>query len=197
MIATLANMRAPGIGLAPGADPHLGGGGDHPACSSSSGPTMLAALVMLTVDRHFDGVFFDAGEGGEPLLFSHLSWIFFTGCHTILVLGAVAVISEIVPTLSRKPLFSHRAAAGSIVAIAVLGVLAWMQNMYAAPIPDGLRVHGDGRRGRAAGPDRAPLLQLDRDHVVRARSRCGRRSRWRWDPRSSSSSASAGSSRRR
>jgi heme/copper-type cytochrome/quinol oxidase subunit 1 len=47
------------------------------------------------------------------------------------------VISEIVPTLSRKPLFSHRAAAGSIVAIAILGVLAWMQNMYAAPIPDG------------------------------------------------------------
>ena len=91
---------------------------------------------MLTVDRHFDGVFFDAGEGGEPLLFSHLSWIFFTGCHTILVIGAVAVITEIVPTLSRKPLFSHRASAGSILAIAVLGVLAWMQNMYAAPIPD-------------------------------------------------------------
>ena len=47
------------------------------------------------------------------------------------------MISEIVPTFSRKPLFSHSAAAGSVVAIAVLGVLAWMQNMYSAPIPDG------------------------------------------------------------
>ena len=102
-----------------------------------AGPALLAALTMLTVDRHFDGVFFDPGEDGEPLLFSHLSWIFFTGCQTILVLGAVGVISEIVPTSSRKPLFSHAGAAASVVAIAVLGPLAWMQNMYSAPIPEG------------------------------------------------------------
>jgi heme/copper-type cytochrome/quinol oxidase subunit 1 len=136
MTATLVNMRAPGMAWRRA--PIF----TWAAAATSGvllvvGPAMLAALVMLTVDRHFDGLFFDAGEGGEPLLFSHLSWIFFTGCHTILVIGAAAVISEIVPTLSRKPLFSHGAAAGSIAALAVLGVLAWMQNMYAAPIPDG------------------------------------------------------------
>jgi heme/copper-type cytochrome/quinol oxidase subunit 1 len=53
------------------------------------------------------------------------------------LLLAVGTISEILPTFARKPIFSHRAAAGSIAAIAALGVLAWMQNMYTAPIPKG------------------------------------------------------------
>jgi cytochrome c oxidase subunit I len=136
LVATLANMRAPGLAWRR-APIFTWAAGAIGYVLLVAGAAMLAGLVMLTIDRHFDGVFFDAGEGGEPLLFSHLTWIFFTGCHTILVLGAVGVISEIVPTLSRKPLFSHRGAAGSVVAIAVLGVLAWMQNMYAAPIPEG------------------------------------------------------------
>ncbi len=136
LVATLRNMRAPG--LAWRRAPILTWAARAIAyILLVVGPAMLAALTMLTVDRHFDGVFFDPGEDGEPLLFSHLSWLFFTGCHTILVVGAVGVISEIVPTFARKPLFSHAAAAGSVVAIAVLGVLAWMQNMYAAPIPEG------------------------------------------------------------
>ena len=45
------------------------------------GPVMLAALTMLLIDRHFDGVFFDAGEGGAPLLYEHLAWFFFTGAY--------------------------------------------------------------------------------------------------------------------
>jgi heme/copper-type cytochrome/quinol oxidase subunit 1 len=136
LVATLRNMRAPG--LAWRRAPILTWAGRAIAyILLVVGPAMLAALTMLTVDRHFGGVFFDPGEEGEPLLFSHLSWLFFTGCHTILVVAAVGVISEIVPTFARKPLFSHPAAAGSVVAIAVLGVLAWMQNMYAAPIPEG------------------------------------------------------------
>ena len=83
-------------------------------------------------------MFFDPGEDGEPLLFSHLSWIFFTGCHTILVIGAVAASSRRSCRRSRESRSSAtRPPRGSVVAIAVLGVLAWMQNMYAAPIPDG------------------------------------------------------------
>jgi len=136
LIATLRNMRAPGMAwrrapIFTWAAATIG------YVLLVAGGAMLAALTMLTVDRHFDGVFFDAGENGEPLLFSHLTWIFFAGCHAILVIGAFGIISEIVPSLSRKPLFSRPAAAGSLVAIGFLGVLAWMQNMYAAPIPDG------------------------------------------------------------
>jgi cytochrome c oxidase subunit I+III len=138
MIATLRNMRAPGLAwrrapIFTWAARAIG------YVLLVTGPAMLAALTMLTIDRHFDGVFFDPGEEGEPLLFSHLSWIYFTGLHTILIVGAAGVISEIVQTFSRKPLFSHAAAAGSVAAIAVLGVLAWMQNMYAGPIPEGFQ----------------------------------------------------------
>jgi cytochrome c oxidase subunit 1 len=101
------------------------------------GPVMLAALAMLIWDRHFDGVFLDPGEGGAPLLYHHLAWIYLTGAYLIVVLFAAGTISEVLPTFARKPIFSHRAAAASLVAIGAIGPLAWMQNMYAAPIPEG------------------------------------------------------------
>ncbi|HEX2128913.1 MAG TPA: cbb3-type cytochrome c oxidase subunit I [Solirubrobacterales bacterium] len=101
------------------------------------GPLMLAALTMLLVDRRYDGVFFDPGEGGAPLLYEHLGYIFLTGCYLIVFLFAAGAISEILPTFARKPIFSHRAVAGSFVAIGGLGLLAWMQNMYEAPLNEG------------------------------------------------------------
>ena len=136
MIATLKNMRAPGMAWR-----------RAPVLASAArviayivlitGSAMVGALVMLAIDRSFDGVFFDAGEGGEPMLFAHLSWLYFTGVHTIMLVAALAVISEIIPTLSRKPLFSHSAVNTSIIAIGVLGTLAWMQNLYASPLAEG------------------------------------------------------------
>jgi cytochrome c oxidase subunit 1 len=101
------------------------------------GPVMLAALTMLEVDRHFDGVFFDPGEGGAPLLYEHLTYFFFTGAYLIVVLAAAGAISEILPTFARKPIFSHRAVSASFVTIAAVGGLAWMQNMYASPLNEG------------------------------------------------------------
>jgi heme/copper-type cytochrome/quinol oxidase subunit 1 len=103
------------------------------------GPVMVAALAMLFIDRHYDGVFFDAGEGGAPLLYEHLVYVFMTGIYAIVVLFAAGVISEVLPTMARKPIFSHRAVATSMVAIGVLMPLAWMQNMYTAPIPAGFQ----------------------------------------------------------
>jgi heme/copper-type cytochrome/quinol oxidase subunit 1 len=104
------------------------------------GPAMLAALVMLMIDRHFDGVFFDAGEGGAPLLYEHLATLFYAGGYGIVVLLAAGAISEILPTFSGKPIFSHRGAAASLVAIAALIPLAWMQSMYEAPLAEGWTV---------------------------------------------------------
>jgi cytochrome c oxidase subunit 1 len=100
-------------------------------------PLMIAALTMLEVDRRFDGVFFDPAEGGAPLLYEHLAYIFFTGAYVTIFLAAAGAISEILPTFARKPIFSHRGAAASLVAIGALGPLAWMQNMYSAPLNDG------------------------------------------------------------
>ena len=100
-------------------------------------PVMIAALTMLEVDRRFDGVFFDPAEGGAPLLYEHMAYIFFTGAYVTILLAAAGAICEILPTFARKPIFSHRGAAASLVAIGVLGPLAWMQNMYIAPLNEG------------------------------------------------------------
>jgi cytochrome c oxidase subunit 1 len=136
MLATVVRMRAPGLAwrrlpLFSWAGTVVSG------VLLAVGPVMIAALAMLMVDRRFDGVFFDAAEGGAPLLYEHLAYIFLTGCYVAVLIGAAGAVSEILPTFARKPIFSHRAAAGSFVAIAVLGVLAWMQNMYIAPLNEG------------------------------------------------------------
>jgi cytochrome c oxidase subunit 1 len=139
LVATTRNMRAPGMAWR-----------RVPLFSWAAtvnayvllviGGTMLAALTMLMIDRHFDGVFFDAGEGGAPLLYEHLAWFFFTGAYLVVLITALGAIADIVPVFARKPLFSHRAAMSSLVAVAVLGLLSWMQNMYTAPIPLGFEI---------------------------------------------------------
>ncbi|MBA2523723.1 MAG: cbb3-type cytochrome c oxidase subunit I [Solirubrobacterales bacterium] len=98
---------------------------------------MLAAITMLIIDRHFSGVFFVPNEGGSPLLYEHLTSIFLAGAYISVVIAAFGTISEILPTFSRQPHFGQATIAGSFIALAVLAVLAWMQNMLAAPIPIG------------------------------------------------------------
>jgi cytochrome c oxidase subunit 1 len=136
LIATISKMRAPGLAwrrLPPFT---------FSAVVSSwvlvvAGSAMLAALTMLEIDRHFDGVFFDPGEGGAPTYWQHLSWIFFSGCYVLFILPAAGAISEIVATFSRKPLLSRRAVNWAMIGIAALGLLAWMENMFTASIPIG------------------------------------------------------------
>jgi len=98
------------------------------------GPVMLAAIAMLLIDRNFDGIFFADGSGGAPLLWAHLSWIFFTGAYMLILITALGAIAEIVPVFARRPLSGRGTVVGSLVAIAVIGTLAWMQNMLTAPI---------------------------------------------------------------
>jgi heme/copper-type cytochrome/quinol oxidase subunit 1 len=98
------------------------------------GPVLLAALTMLMIDRNFDGIFFSDGSGGAPILWQHLSWIFYTGTYMLVLIFAFGAIAEIVSTFSGKPLFDRTAVMASLAAIAVLGTLAWMQNMLTAPI---------------------------------------------------------------
>jgi cytochrome c oxidase subunit I len=133
LVATLRRMRAPG--LAWRRLPVFAWGAA--ICSWLMlviGPVMLAAITMLMIDRNFDGVFFADGSGGAPLLWQHLSWIFFTGVYVLVLVAALAAIAEIVSAFARKPLFNRPATIGSLAAIAVVGTLAWMQNMLTAPI---------------------------------------------------------------
>jgi heme/copper-type cytochrome/quinol oxidase subunit 1 len=98
------------------------------------GAVMLAAITMLLIDRNFDGIFFADGSGGAPLLWEHLSWIFFTGAYMLILITALAAVAEIVPVFARRPLVGRGTVIGSLGAIAVIGTLAWMQNMLTAPI---------------------------------------------------------------
>jgi heme/copper-type cytochrome/quinol oxidase subunit 1 len=99
-----------------------------------TGPVMLAALTMLLIDRNFDGIFFADGSGGAPLLWEHLSWIFYTGAYMLILVTALGAIAEIVPVFARRPLAGRGTVIGSLAAIAILGTMAWMQNMLTAPI---------------------------------------------------------------
>jgi heme/copper-type cytochrome/quinol oxidase subunit 1 len=136
LAVTVAKLRAPGLAWR-----RLPAFSFSAAISSwtiiVAGSAMLAALVMMEIDRHFGGVFFDPGEGGAPVYYQHLTWIFFTGCYLVFLLPAIGAISEILPVFSGKPLPSRGALMTSIAAIMPLGLLAWMQNMYSASIPIG------------------------------------------------------------
>jgi heme/copper-type cytochrome/quinol oxidase subunit 1 len=133
LVATLRRMRAPGMAWR-----RLPVFAWAATIASSLllfiGPVMLAAITMLFVDRNFDGIFFADGSGGAPLLWQHLSWIFFTGAYMLVLITALAAIAEIVPAFARKPLSGRRTVIGSLIAIAVIGTLAWIQNMLTAPI---------------------------------------------------------------
>ena len=133
LVATLRRLRAPGMAWR-----RLPIFSWAAAISSwltiAIGAVMLAAITMLMIDRNFEGIFFAGDAGGSPLLWQHLSWIFYTGAYMLILIFALGAIAEIVPALARKPLFNRNAVIGSLVAIAVLGTLAWMQNMYTAPI---------------------------------------------------------------
>jgi heme/copper-type cytochrome/quinol oxidase subunit 1 len=98
------------------------------------GAVLLAALTMLMIDRNYDGIFFADGSGGAPLLWQHLSWIFYTGTYMLVLIFAFGAIAEIAATFSRKPLFNRNVVMACLAAIAVIGTLAWMQNMLTAPI---------------------------------------------------------------
>lgn len=103
------------------------------------GPIFVAAVTMLMIDRRLGGGFFTGGAGGAPLLWQHLSYLFFAGFYALVAISALGIATEIVQTFTGRRSPDRRAIIGSLVAIAVLGTLAWAQNMYTAPIPDGLR----------------------------------------------------------
>jgi heme/copper-type cytochrome/quinol oxidase subunit 1 len=133
LVTTLRNMRAPGMAWR--RVPVFAWAGA--VCSWLMlfiGPVLLGALTMLMIDRNYDGIFFADGSGGAPLLWQHLSWIFFSGAYMLITIFAFAAIAEIVSAFAGKPLFNRAAVMASLAAMAVLGTLAWMQNMLTAPI---------------------------------------------------------------
>ena len=98
-------------------------------------PSVTAASILLLLDRHLGTHFFQAGAGGDPLLWQHLFWSFGHPEVYILILPAFGIISEVLPVFSRKPIFGYTFIAWSGVAIGFLSFTVWAHHMFAVGLP--------------------------------------------------------------
>ena len=132
-IATIHNMRAPGMGW--GRLPLFGWAIlIYSYLIVIASPALAAALAMLLTDRNFGTNFFDPVEGGSPLLWQHAFWFYSHPAVYIMILPAFGMISEILPVFARKPIFGYKAIAAATAGIAFLGLLVWAHHMFAAPM---------------------------------------------------------------
>ena len=136
VIATILNMRAPGVDLL-----------KMPIfvwtwlitafLLIAVMPVLAGAVTMLLTDKFFDTSFFNAAGGGDPVMFQHIFWFFGHPEVYIMILPAFGIVSEIIPTFARKPLFGYQAMVYATASIAFLSFIVWAHHMFTVGMPLG------------------------------------------------------------
>lgn len=102
-------------------------------------PVIAITILLVIIERAFGVGIFDPALGGDPILFQHLFWIYSHPAVYIMILPAMGVVSEIIPTFSRRTIFGYKQIAYSSLAIAFIGYLVWAHHMFSSGMSDTAR----------------------------------------------------------
>ncbi len=103
-------------------------------------PVLAGAVTMLLTDKYFGTNFFNAAGGGDVLLYEHIFWFFGHPEVYVMILPAFGVISEVIPTFARKPLFGYKPMVYAIASIAFLSFIVWAHHMFTVGLPVGAQL---------------------------------------------------------